>query len=79
MDDFVQSVSDAEPTFYGYWTHHLENTDVYPTLSEIVDKFRKHLRKNTGLKGGSHGIFAASFRGEELHSNTDKLDDKKTS
>ena len=67
VDDFVQALRNTDPAFYGYWTNHLENTDIYPSLSDIVDKFRKQQRKEAALNP-QHGAFTASFQGEHAKS-----------
>lgn len=68
VDDFVLAIRNVDPAFYGYWTNHLENTNTYPTLNDIVDKFRKQLRKDVVVKGGQHGAFAASYQNRSLDS-----------
>ena len=67
VDDFVQALRNTDPTFYRYWTNHLENTDIYPLLSDIVNKFRKQQQKEAALNP-QHGAFTASFRGERTSS-----------
>ena len=42
--DFLRSIQDVNPGFYTYWIHHTEATDIYPTLYEIIQKFRTHIR-----------------------------------
>ena len=67
VDNFVQALCNVNPAFYGYWTNHLENTDIYPSLSDIVDKFWKQLWKESALTL-QHGTFTASF--QEEHTNS---------
>ena len=67
VDNFVQALCNVDPAFYGYWTNHLENTDIYPSLSDIVDKFWKQLWKESALTP-QHGTFTASFQEERTNS-----------
>lgn len=62
--DFLQAIQDVNPGFHTYWIHHTEATNQYPTLYEMVQKFRTYIRQNPEQRGASHGAFTATFQGQ---------------
>lgn len=60
--DFLRTIQDVNPGFYTYWIHHTEATDKYPTLCEIIQKFRTHIRQNPEQKGPTHEALRRPFK-----------------
>ena len=61
--DFLRSIQDVNPGFLAYWIHNTEATDIYPTLYEIIQKFRIHIRQNPEQKLASHRHLLRRLRG----------------
>jgi hypothetical protein len=67
VNDFLAAIEPLDSGFSTYWKHHMENMDVQPSISQVIQKFHM-ARQKEALAPEKHSseIALASFKGWKL-------------